>query len=146
MEEIRLGDQLARYDRGATIAAYDALPSGGAERCNCIHCRNFSVQRSTAHPEAFRGLLQRMGIDPYKEGEVYDMVGPDDRKIRPTGGWFYFIGEVVEKGEKLVSDGAFKYWFQPVFPRPPACFGKPVAAIEFSTNIPWVLKEDPGGA
>lgn len=33
-----------------------------------------------------------------KEEEVFDTVGPVDDKIRPTGGWFYFVGELV-KGE-----------------------------------------------
>jgi hypothetical protein len=143
MEELRLGDQLARFDREATAAAYELLPSGGAERCNCVYCRNFAAQRATAYPESFRALLLRIGIDPNKEGEVFDMVGPFGDRIRPTGGWFYFVGELVDKGEKLISGGEFQYWFQPAFPRPPACFGERVAAIEFSTKIPWVLKEDP---
>jgi hypothetical protein len=145
MDELRLGDQVASYDREATRAAYEALPYGGAERCGCVYCRNFATQRGSAYPKSFRELLLKMGIDPDKEGEVYDMMGPFEDRIRPTGGWFYFVGELLEKGEKLISDGDFKYWFQPSFPRPPACFGEHVAAIEFATNIPWVLKEDPGG-
>lgn len=144
MDELRLGDQVARYDREATKAAYEALPHGGAERCGCVYCRNFSIQRESAYPESFRELLLKMGIDPNKEGEVFDMVGPFEDRIRPTGGWFYFVGNLVENGEKLISDGEFRYWFQPCFPRPPACFGKPVAAVEFWTNIPWVLEEGPG--
>jgi hypothetical protein len=144
MEEIHLGHQLALYDREATVAAYELLSSGGAERCNCIYCRNFATQRATVYPESFRGLLLRIGIDPLKEGEIYDMVGPFDDRVRPTGGWFYFVGELIEKGEKLVTDGDFQYWFQASFPRPPACFGLRVAAIEFTTKIPWVLREEPG--
>jgi hypothetical protein len=143
MEELRLGDQLLRYDREATIAAYKLLTTGGAERCNCIHCRNFAAQRATVYPENFRTLLLRLGIDPNKEGEVFDMVGPYEDRLRPTGGWFYFVGELLEKGEKRISDGDFHYWFQPSFPCPPKCFGDKVAAIEFVTNIPWVLLEDP---
>jgi len=142
MEELRLGDQMARFDRDATVAAYKLLSSGGAERCNCIHCRNFAAQRATAYPESFRALLTQLGIDASKEGAVYDKVGAFAGKIRPTGGWFYFVGELIEKGEKLITDGQFQYWFQPVFPPPPACFGECVAAIEFTTSIPWVLKED----
>lgn len=143
MEELRLGDQLARYDREATIAAYKLLTIGDAERCNCVYCRNFAAQRTTVYPENFRALLLRLGIDPNKEGEVWDMVGADDRKIRPIGGWLYFVGELVEKGESSVAEGDFKYWFQTSFPRPPKCFGDQVAAIEFMTDIPWVLPEDP---
>lgn len=144
MEEIHLGNQLAVYDREATIGAYELLSSGGAERCNCIYCRNFASQRATVYPPSFRGLLLQIGIDPLKEGEIYDMVGPFDDRVRPTGGWFYFVGELIEKGEKLVSDGDFQYRFQPSFPRPPACFGSCVAAIEFMAKVPWVLKDGPG--
>jgi hypothetical protein len=143
MEELRLGDQLVRYDRNATVTAYALLPSGGADRCDCIYCRNFASQRATVYPENFRGLLLRMGIDPLKEGEIYDMVGPFSEKVRPTGGWFYFVGELIEPGQKLRSEGDFQYWFQPAFPRPPACFGSCVEAIEFTAKIPWVLKEEP---
>ena len=71
------------------------------------------------------------------------MAGPSDDRIRPTGGWFYFVGELIEKGEKLTSEGEFRYWFQPSFPRPLVCFGQFVAAIEFSTKIPWVLTDGP---
>jgi hypothetical protein len=88
-------------------------------------------------------VLLRIGIDPLKEWYVYDMVGPFDDRVRPTGGWFYFAGELIEAGEKLVSDGDFQYWFQPSFPLPPACFGSDLAAIEFSVKIPWVLTEEP---
>jgi len=141
MEELRLGDQLARYDRAATVAAYIALPTGGADRCGCVHCRNFAAQRTDAYPQAFRALLDNLGIDPSKEGEVYDMMGPFEANIRPMGGWFYFVGQLIEKGERLVEAGDFKYWFQPAFPRAPACFGKQVSAIEFTTQVPWVLNE-----
>jgi hypothetical protein len=145
MEELRLGDQLVRFDREATAAAYSNLPSGDADRCKCVYCRNFVAQRATVYPQGFRAFLDRLGIDPKKEGEVYDMARPFEERIRPTGGWFYFFGELIEKGEKLIQVGDFQYWFQPSFLRPPAAFGKEVAAIEFSTQVPWVLDEDPAG-
>jgi hypothetical protein len=143
VEELRLGDQMARYDRDATIAAYALMPVGGADRCGCVQCRNFAAQRGTVYPNEFRDFLSRMGVDPNKEGEVYDKVGPFDSRIRPTGGWFYFVGQLIEPGQKLTQAGDFQYWLQPSFPRPPACFGENVAAVEFSTDIPWVLDEAP---
>ena len=144
MEQLRLGDQLVRYDREATSAAYTELPSGDADRCACVYCRNFAAQRGTVYPRTFRALLDQLGIDPKKEGEIYDAAGVDERRIRPTGGWFYFVGELIEKGERLIQAGDFQYWFQLSFPRPPASFGEQVAAIEFSAQIPWVLNESPG--
>jgi len=144
MEELRLGDQLVCFDREATAAAYRNFPTGDADRCKCVYCRNFAAQRATVFPQAFRAFPDQLGIDPKKEGEVYDMAGPFEDRIRPAGGWFYFVGELIEKGEKLIQVGDFQYWFQPSFPRPPAVFGKQVAAIEFSAQVPWVLDEDPG--
>jgi hypothetical protein len=143
MEEFRLGDQLVRYDRDATVTAYNAFPHGDADRCKCVHCRNFAAQRGNVYPQDFRTLLDQLGIDPNKEGEVFDMAGPDDRRIRPTGGWFYFVGEFINKGERLTQSGDFQYWLQPSFPRPPDCFGESVIAIEFCVQVSWVLKEYP---
>lgn len=143
MEEFRLGDQLVRYDREATATSYTAVASGDAERCNCVYCLNFAAQRCNVYPPVFLALLDQFGIDPNKEGEVFDLAGPDERRVRPVGGWFYFVGEIIEKGERLIRAGDFRYWFQPSFTRPPACFGDRVAAVEFCAQLPWVLDENP---
>jgi hypothetical protein len=145
MEEFHLGDQLVRHDRKATVAAYQALSTGSADQCGCVYCRNFTAQRANIYPQTFRALLDQLGIDPDKEGEIYDGIGPFEVAVRPTGGWFYFVGELIEPGEKLVQAGNFQYWVQPAFPRAPACFGESVAAIEFSAQIPWVLEESWAG-
>lgn len=116
---------------------------GGADRCGCVTCRNFAAQRDRVYPASFSALLRQMGIDPSREGEVFNMVGPFEDRVRLTGGWFYFIGELVQKRERLMEAEGFQYWFQPSFPRPPAGFGEPVAAIEFSTRLPWILEEPP---
>jgi hypothetical protein len=145
MQKLRLGDQLIRFDREATVTAYRAVQSGGADQCTCVYCRNFAVQRANVYPPDFRALLDQLGIDPRKEGEVYDVAGAHEFKARPTGGWFYFVGELLEKGERLMQADDFQYWFQPSFPRPPACFGEHVAAIEFLARVAWVLDESPPG-
>lgn len=145
MEEFRLGDQVICYDRGATATAYDAVASGDADRCGCVYCRNFAAQRAKVYPPDFLLLLEQLGIDPNKEGEVYDAAGPFELSIRPTGGWFYFVGELIQTGERLIQSGDFQYWFQPTFPRAPACFGESVAAIEFAAKVPWVLDESSAG-
>ena len=41
-------------------------------------------------PVNFRLLLDQLGIDPEKEGEVYEC-GPEGT-LRAYGGWFYFSG------------------------------------------------------
>ena len=157
MTELRLGDQLYRFDRGATIAAYSALSEGWADRCTCSGCRNFVRQRGSIYPAEFSALLETLGIDPHKEGEAVHY-GPT-RELHFYGGWFYFVGEVLQMGESIVTislgptpidsnyraspvPDKFQYFIRPGFPQPPAAFGETVVAVEFSTLLPWVL-EDP---
>jgi hypothetical protein len=144
MDRMQSGDQVIRYDREQTRKVYSALRGGGAERCGCCHCLNFAAQRTTAYPEKFRLLLNQLGIDPDKEGEVYEC-GPDG-PLRVYGGWFYFVGELIEAGERM-TDAApgFQYFFTDAkhLPRPEVDFGKNVLAVEFRTRLPWVISEQP---
>ncbi len=99
METIQRGDQLIRYDKTRTMRAYAALLHGGCEDCGCSSCLNFAAQRDKAYPEEFRALLASLGIDPSKEGEVYECGPAGDLYL--YGGWFYFSGNVLEAGERL---------------------------------------------
>ena len=101
MTEFRIGDQAVHYDRDATVAAYAQLTRGDADCCPCSGCRNFALQRDTAYPQSFLDLLNTLGVDPSKEGEAV-LYGPKDDTYL-YGGWFYFVGEVIEKGESIVS-------------------------------------------
>jgi hypothetical protein len=156
MTELRIGDQLIRFDREATVAAYSAISHGGADACTCSGCRNFALQRNNIYPIEFLNLLNTLGIDPIKEGEAFHN-GPTGG-LQSYGGWFYFVGEVVEKGENAVSvcrvpipvdpnhqpltvPDMFQYFIGTAFPRAPEAFRKPVVALEFSTLIAWVLEE-----
>src|SRR6266568_4683509 len=156
MTELRLGDQLVRYDRDATLAAYAQLPQGWAEECGCSTCRNFIAVRAQAFPDAFRTFLSELGIDANKEGEAI-YYGPIEGNLHFYGGWFYLVGELIEAAEKLKTIT----WFVlscatdsgprrglPVlvlyeFCAPPAIFGSRIAAVEFTTLLPWVLDVDP---
>jgi hypothetical protein len=143
MDEIQLGDQTIRFDQTRTRVAYAAVPSGDAERCGCSYCLNFAAQRSNAYPDEFRSTLEKIGIDPDKEGEVYE-IGPEGEK-RIYGGWFYFAGEVAAAGERNSTLVNFEFWFADAkqLPKPTADFGDKVAAVEFMTRLPWVLVDPP---
>jgi hypothetical protein len=158
MTELRIGDQLISFDREATAAAYSQVSQGWADRCTCQGCRNFVLQRDRIYPVEFRDLLSTLGINPAKEGEaVHD--GPTG-DFHSYGGWFYLVGELLEKGETVVSvrvkddsrgfhrvevlpssSAEFKYWFTLVAPKPPAIFGPRVTALEFCILLPWILQE-----
>ena len=161
MPELRIGDQLIRFDRDATVAAYAQTKKGEADFCGCSGCRNFVLVRNKAYPTAFLELSNTLGIDPKKEGEAIHY-GPIEGDVHFYGGWFYIVGEMIEEGERLPSmenvqlaratqdlktargftfNSDFQYWFSSVFPRPPATFGLKVVTLEFEARIPWVLDE-----
>ena len=137
MNQIQLGDQIIRSDKEQTRRAYAAMTSGSAERCGCSYCRNFIAQRSTAYPENFRLLLDQLGIDPQKEGEVYE--GSPECSLMEYGGWFYLTGELVEAGERMTDAGSgFEYFFRESHSPTNLEFGESVLALEFSIKLPWV--------
>jgi len=140
MATLARGDQEIEYDRELTAAAYRDIPTAGPEECGCTGCRNFIAQRESAYPPQFLSLLEQLGIDAKKEGEVYES-GPFPNGMHLYGGWFYFVGRVVTAGEYLVETGPFKYFIGRSFPRPPKVFaGQPVLTVEFATELPWVVE------
>jgi hypothetical protein len=143
MEQIQLGDQIIRYDEKRTRTAYAAMKSGSAERCGCPYCRNFIAQRRSVYPEGFRPVLDQLGIDSEKEGDVFEL-GPEGSLVLYNG-WFYLAGELIEAGEHLTEGGPNLQYFFRASHRPKALadFGEEVLALEFSTKLPWVLSEQP---
>jgi hypothetical protein len=143
--ELRLGDQTIRYDRDATQCVYAGLEQGNAEKCGCIDCQNFAAQRDSVYPESFKRLLDQLGIDLSKEGEVYAM-GPNEAGKISYGGWFYFAGELIEAGENNTNLDGFQFWFNAKGPKAPAFWGEPVLSVEFVTALDWVIsaRRDPG--
>lgn len=115
------------------------MRQGDADRCGCQGCRNFAVQRNAVYPQKFCDLPTKMGIDLTKEGEAVFEGPRDDANF--YGGWFYFVGEVIEKGESCVSFGEHFKCFVRTGQTAPKTFGNMVAAVEFSTVLPWLLEE-----
>ena len=140
MDRLQSGDQIILFDQEQTRKAYSGIKVGGAERCGCSYCRNFAAQRSSVYPENFLGILDQLGIDPEKEGEVYEC-GPDG-PLRSYGGWFYFAGELVQPGERIAEAGlGFQYFFTDAkrLPKPVVDFGGKVLAVEFRSKLPFVI-------
>ena len=100
--EMQVGDQEIRHDRDRTQLVYSGIEKGDADECGCIYCRNFAAQRESAYPESFKRLLDQLGIDPAKEGEVYE-AGPAEGGRFTYGGWFYFVGEMIEAGRSFLD-------------------------------------------
>jgi hypothetical protein len=137
MIEMRIGDQTVRYDREATAAVYETIEHGGAEMCGCPFCQNFAVQRNLVYPASFKALLELLGIDPNKEGEVFEY-GPAANGWCLYGGWFYFVGEMVSWGERnshAPDSHEFEFFFTSVGPDAPAFRGRPRLTVEFTSHI-----------
>ena len=143
MDQIQFGDQIIRIDNPRTRTAYELMTHGDADRCGCRYCLNFAAQRSSVYPAEFVSVLDQIGIDPAKEGEVYELGLEGERRI--YGGWFYFAGEIAESGERNSTLANFEYWFADAkhLPKPATDFGDKVAAVEFMTKLPWVLADSP---
>ena len=145
MTELQIGDQTIRYDREATAAIYATSQHGDAEECGCPECQNFARQRSSAYPETFLALLEQLGIDPQKEGEVFYGCPVDDG-CHMYGGWFFLVGELIEAGETntiMADSHTFRFFFTSVCPNALAFRNGPLLAIEFMTHVRWVLPNPP---
>ena len=90
MELLEYDGWILRYDREATKRAYEEIETGDPENCGCDPCLNFAASRDRIYPEEFRWLLDKLGIDPKKEVEVYHLA-MIERGIHKYGGWFHFI-------------------------------------------------------
>ena len=154
--ELRIGDQSIRYDRDRTAAAYGTIEQGDAERCGCVFCKNFAIQRNLVYPPSFLAFLEQLGIDANKEAEVYEC-GPVTDGWHLYGGWFYLVGELVTAGERNTAapdaqpgrshargEHPFEFFFTTSHPDAAAFRGGSALAIEFTTRLKWVLPENPG--
>jgi hypothetical protein len=132
--ELRVGDQLIRYDRAMTVKAYEGMTQGGADECTCSFCRNFKQNRAKAYPRSFLSLLEQLGIDRNKEGEVYEVYTDEKGKCN-FGGWFFLTGQILESGERQVEQDGISYHFSDgrKFPRPEGEFGLDLLALDFAT-------------
>jgi hypothetical protein len=133
-----------RHDRAATVAHYQTVAHGDADRCGCSFCRNFALQRSTTFPADFLRLLERLGIDPAREAEVYEM-GPAADGLRLYGGWFCFVGDFARTEEwPVAAFGAprFDIGFTSSFPKPQGPHRDAMRAVEFSAPLLWLLPNE----
>lgn len=145
MTELQVGDQTIRYNREATVAKYQSMERGYAEKCGCVFCRNFAAQRDAIFPASFRALLDQLGIDPNKEGEAFEY-GPVEPGVHLYGGWFHFVGEIVVWGEGINTTpdpSPFQFFITTAGPPAPEFRGEPRLSVEFTARVKWLLPESP---
>src|SRR6185503_2906881 len=63
--------------------------------CGCAFCRNFALVGERHLPGELVELVRSLGLRPVWAREVYDL-GPAPDVGRLTGGWYHFVGRVLE--------------------------------------------------
>jgi hypothetical protein len=141
MELLELSGWRVEYDRPATVAAHACAPVTGPETCGCDPCRNWAATRERLLPESFRGLLDRLGIPPDREAEVYHNARLESG-LHSYGAWYHFVGRVLSGERGCSSDVAFAplsvyFHSQPAL-LPSAFDGQPVVQLEVVAEVPWL--------
>ena len=153
MESIQFGRWQLSVDRDATRRAYAAVLKGGPEKCTCQPCLNFVTARAQVYPPEALELFNKLGISADREAEVYHMARLNSGK-HFYGGWFHFIG-TIESGADAAKPIRENVW-QPVLEKITEDFslgfssrigllrkpfeGSPVVQVEFTANVPWVIR------
>lgn len=152
-ETIKLLDWILEIDFERTCNFYKSCHVI-TDDCKCTDCLNY-VGACALIPKKIRDLYVSFGIDPTKEGEVYNMVKNDDGTCL-YGGFYHITGRIVEGPDCVVpfmSDEnaqvrtfnllpiieGYKIGFTPGVSLVPPGFPLPVIQMEFMFTIPWVL-------
>ena len=143
-KELCVGQQKILFDRDATAALYrQTIRVPGADNCTCTSCKNFAAQRGKVFPEEFLQFLKELGVDSLKEWEAFDYDFDARNPNRPVlyGGWFLFVGELVEGLDKRTQPEkeGFAHWFTTSFPNGTLPRDLKLCAVEFLAQIPWIL-------
>lgn len=131
-------------ERSATEAAYKRIAQGGCDACLCNGCRNFSIARMSIYPPSFLALLESVGVDPLKDGEIHH-----NARLAPNrhdyGGWYHFVGDLRVTGDFPVmklAEGFTTWLCRASAPHLESLDGHSLVQIEFhADNVPWVLQE-----
>jgi hypothetical protein len=131
-------------DSQATFDAYAREAAGGADTCTCTGCRNFRLVRDRVYPKAFLQFLESVGIDPFKDGEVYQN-GEVEPGAHCYGGWFHFVGTLEKTGDFPMVEMApgFRVGLcRRSAPELGSLKGLALVQVEFlAERVPWVLAE-----
>jgi hypothetical protein len=131
-------------EKSVTLEAYNRTAKGGCDTCSCNGCRNFAAVRMSVYPPGFIALLESLGVDPYKDGEVHHN-GRVAANRHDYGGWFHFVGSLSKTGDFPVvklAEGFTTWLSHASAPHFESLDGRNLMQIEFQAdNVPWVLDE-----
>jgi hypothetical protein len=146
LQQLQIGSWLLTVDPETARLAY--AQSVGSQ-CDCSGCRNFRTVRSLTFSPDFSpdllSLFDKLGIDPQKEQEIYDLglVNDELGQWVRYGGWYHFVGHIDRVGNTpIVLDRRWSVWFTHQIALPePAFRNLQLSQLEIAAKIPWVLSE-----
>ncbi len=145
---LELLDWKIEYDPSQTIELYNKIEQGGANHCHCDYCKNFNENRDVLFPLNFRSILIQLGINPNKEVEAYHIKSINQNE-QLYGGWFHFVGNLVEAKYNNLRECRFKEFSKGFFLCLTSTIELPnpefknlnLVQLEYRTTLPWVLKK-----
>jgi len=157
-EAIQIGRWLVRPDVARTRDAHSKLFRSGAAECSCTGCKNFEAVRPQLLAGPLRGILERLGISPPWEVEVYES-GRTATGLHDYGGWFHFVGTIESGGdawrlvaprsatlkvpdfERLSETLSIGLHADVELVREPFA-GLPLVQLDFHAELPWVINAE----
>ncbi|MDR7239148.1 hypothetical protein [Neobacillus drentensis] len=147
MEQIKVGSRVIEIDVKRTKEFYKNYQLI-TEDCGCDYCSNYLLACDT-FPKDIMNIFNLLGIDPRKEGEVYECLENEDG-THLYGGFYHIVGRIIdgpdlwiptEEGEEFSSLGhnEIETEFNKDLALVPDDFPRPVIQFEFQMNVPWLL-------
>ena len=127
-----------------------------SENCVCQGCQNYDAAILLTSPEVLN-FFERLGIDPRKPAEVYDLMGGDldENGKMYYNGWYHVCGvrlqgssawmDVTDEMKHLeiagmyAVDDFFKVSFEENTMMLHEDFPTPVLKMEIDAHLPWVI-------
>ena len=141
MTQIIYREWIFDCDVEVTRAAYETIPAGGVETCDCAGCRNFLAQRDSVFPAEILRLFAELGVDYRRDAEIYHTarLEPD---VHLYGGWFHFVGAIVKEPVGPATLANFTIDFVTNNALAAKVFqNQRLVQIEITAELPWVLPE-----
>ena len=152
VDSIRFGRWELSCDPESTRKAYAAVSIGGPEECGCEPCLNFAAARGQVYAPDVLALLEKLGISPNREVEIYHIAREESGR-HLYGGWFHFVGSIISGADaaKQVAENTwqpdleetseyFSLGFSSRLELVRAPFKQlPLVQLEFTAKVPWLL-------
>ena len=140
---LTFGPYTLDHDNPTTRKVYESIPAGGSQTCKCAMCRNWVAIRDRVLPSEFRDLLERLGIDYRKDGEVVHYYRREDG-LHFYDGWYHGIGVMLSEptGERAIIDGVEIVidWSDGTDLFHDQLRSYPLVRVSFAGFFPWVLE------